>query len=412
MSHFAITGLTLASVKNYGAKGDGVTNDTAAIQAAIDDAIAAGLGGVFFPPGTYQISAQGPVVSAASSFHILGAGAASKLRFVDGAHGADAWLLRIDGASTFVDIDGLRLDGNRSGVTSGWGDALIHLGNCSDIEIHNCVLDNGYSMAIRIGKGSTTKRIRIHHNALGSFNATAASAFGVISVGGASDIVVENNAFDNDLGANFFYIGTNATNARIAFRDNRCSGSALGDWSGVLVQSVASCEIRGNTITGSSGDSNAVIEVKTGNDGVSDLSIEGNHLSGNVDRSIMMEPVAGSIGRVSIQGNELAGEIRFLPEVGGYTALPVVAGNWGSAFDGVRITDYASLHEPAIIIGGSYSKGSATPRGATQFAGVASPETQVSGYVGDTFVNLQGGAGTTLWVKESGAGTQAGWVGK
>ena len=41
----------MSSVKTYGAVGDGVTNDTAAIQAAIDDG-----GGVFIPAGNYVIS--------------------------------------------------------------------------------------------------------------------------------------------------------------------------------------------------------------------------------------------------------------------------------------------------------------------------------------------------------------------
>jgi hypothetical protein len=44
-------------VKQYGALGDGATNDLAAINAAASAANAAGGGIVFFPPGTYQISA-------------------------------------------------------------------------------------------------------------------------------------------------------------------------------------------------------------------------------------------------------------------------------------------------------------------------------------------------------------------
>lgn len=45
------------SAKTYGAKGDGETDDTAAIQAAIDAVHAAGGGAVVFPAGTYTISA-------------------------------------------------------------------------------------------------------------------------------------------------------------------------------------------------------------------------------------------------------------------------------------------------------------------------------------------------------------------
>ena len=45
------------NVKSYGAKGDGTTDDVAAIQAAIDAAGAAGGGHVYFPPGTYKLIA-------------------------------------------------------------------------------------------------------------------------------------------------------------------------------------------------------------------------------------------------------------------------------------------------------------------------------------------------------------------
>jgi hypothetical protein len=51
----AVPGPTL-SVKDFGAKGDGVTNDTAAIQAAIDHVYGAGGGTVFFPSGTYLVT--------------------------------------------------------------------------------------------------------------------------------------------------------------------------------------------------------------------------------------------------------------------------------------------------------------------------------------------------------------------
>jgi len=46
------------NVKDYGAEGDGSTDDTAAIQAAIDDAEAGRGGIVFFPPGNYRINSQ------------------------------------------------------------------------------------------------------------------------------------------------------------------------------------------------------------------------------------------------------------------------------------------------------------------------------------------------------------------
>jgi len=53
--------------RDYGAKGDGTTDDTTAIQAAIDAAVAAGGGIVFFPAGTYLISAFLNVLSLIAS---------------------------------------------------------------------------------------------------------------------------------------------------------------------------------------------------------------------------------------------------------------------------------------------------------------------------------------------------------
>ena len=49
------------SVKDYGAKGDGVTDDTKAIQSAINDNRGTTLqkrpATVYFPPGSYVVSA-------------------------------------------------------------------------------------------------------------------------------------------------------------------------------------------------------------------------------------------------------------------------------------------------------------------------------------------------------------------
>lgn len=44
------------------------------------------------------------------------------------------------------------------------------------------------------------------------------------------------------------------------------------------------------------------------------------------------------------------------------------------------------------------------------FAG--DPNGNVTGNIGDLCINTGGGAGVTLWVKESGDGTNTGWVAK
>jgi parallel beta-helix repeat protein len=64
------------SVKDFGAVGDGVTDDTAAIQAAIDAVSANGGGKVFLPEATYATTTA---IKPKSNVHIVGEGASTKI---------------------------------------------------------------------------------------------------------------------------------------------------------------------------------------------------------------------------------------------------------------------------------------------------------------------------------------------
>lgn len=63
--------VTTANVKAYGATGDGATDDTAFVQAAIDAIEALGGGMLYFPPGTYKVTAE---LTVTQPMVILGAG--------------------------------------------------------------------------------------------------------------------------------------------------------------------------------------------------------------------------------------------------------------------------------------------------------------------------------------------------
>lgn len=52
------------------------------------------------------------------------------------------------------------------------------------------------------------------------------------------------------------------------------------------------------------------------------------------------------------------------------------------------------------------------PGGARVIAGTGTPASNVVGSIGDLYLRLDGGASTTLYVKESGASTTAGWIAK
>ena len=72
------------SVKAYGAVGDGATNDTTAIQAAIDACAAGGGGTVFFSHGTYKIASPFVEIPATAPILLVGDHA-----WLDGADTAD-----------------------------------------------------------------------------------------------------------------------------------------------------------------------------------------------------------------------------------------------------------------------------------------------------------------------------------
>ena len=63
----------VVSVKDFGATGDGVTNDAAAIQAAVNAATANQT--IYFPPGTYAVGAAGIAVTNKTGVTLLGDGA-------------------------------------------------------------------------------------------------------------------------------------------------------------------------------------------------------------------------------------------------------------------------------------------------------------------------------------------------
>jgi Ca2+-binding RTX toxin-like protein len=111
------------NVKDYGARGDGITDDTHAIQLAINAASKAGGGEVFIPKGTFIISgtnADGGVLTLKSSVNLVGDGQRqTTLKLADGSSEDIDGIVR---TSTQVQTRGvtvrdLTIDGNQSNTT-------------------------------------------------------------------------------------------------------------------------------------------------------------------------------------------------------------------------------------------------------------------------------------------------------
>lgn len=92
---------------------------------------------------------------------------------------------------------------------------------------------------------------------------------------------------------------------------------------------------------------------------------------------------------------------------GTVTSVTVVAGT--NLTGGGTVTSAGSI---TLNVTGAPSFTSVSVNGAKWSAGNGTPEGAVIGSIGDLFSRKDGGAVTTLYVKESGAATNTGWVAK
>ena len=160
----ALLNQTLFNVKDYGAEGDGVTNDGPAFQAAIDAAVAAGGGTVVVPGGSYELGAT--TIDLEATVSLIGLGRRPTLLFSGTAVAVAAkavcgslenvWLYRSAGNSSgnpLIDIEGT-MDGVRNcelGYSLGsYSLALIRLSGAfaGDIVRNSLRISNDYEYGI------------------------------------------------------------------------------------------------------------------------------------------------------------------------------------------------------------------------------------------------------------------------
>ena len=150
VSYSMITG-AMINVLDYGAKGDGTTDDTAAMQAAIAAATGNGQSTLYIPTGTYIVKQQLNV----SQCSVMGDGVyASKIKAGSGYTGNN--LMYVGSLSQNLVYQDFQLDGN-TGVASVKG--LLIEGNVlhcrfSTIKISNCT---DVAMYIKGGDAGTTR---------------------------------------------------------------------------------------------------------------------------------------------------------------------------------------------------------------------------------------------------------------
>lgn len=149
----------LSSVQDFGAVGDGVSNDTTAIQAAVDAAEAAGGGIVFFPPGTYQVGGVNGIRVQQSKISLIGSGTdATIIRRITANDVAS--MILVQGASQISDVGiaDLTVDGVNTLNQTGLNGIGVHFRNVTRFYVRNVTVTRTRNTAFLFAAGCTRGR--------------------------------------------------------------------------------------------------------------------------------------------------------------------------------------------------------------------------------------------------------------
>ena len=158
------------SVKEFGAKGDGITDDTVAIQNAINSLP---FNGSLLIPNSVFIVEPGQI-QLKSNIRIIGTGTlkAKPKDYTGTLQGTVYALLQSIAKIQNVLIDGLTFDGNSATQTNrgrtydqAWHNDAIFFKGGQDLEIRNCTINDFIGSGIMIGVDTTSpQRIKIQKN--------------------------------------------------------------------------------------------------------------------------------------------------------------------------------------------------------------------------------------------------------
>lgn len=338
------------NVWDFGAVGDGTTDDTAAIQAAIDAAEAVGGGQVHFPAGLYRIE-SGPLTVN------LDDGTCEQISLVGEGKHESRLLLYASGTENLLEIDGWRTSA-RSFKVQDMGFSLASGTGGDAIEVLNAsrgLIDECYIYGFAAGAG-------IKFDAENSKNCDLNKVTNTY-VGACQDGIW------NDLS------GTTATYCDAQFITN-CT----------LVSNTR-YDIHSSNSGGLAGKANAMLigdtwiqSVATGTHGI-----------------YLTDDVTGvKVSNVNIDGSPSTQAITIGASCG-YSL-------WANIVVDGTYSDSSGLAQ----FSATYFSTSPPP---TTYFGSGTPEGSVTGAIGSIYMRTDGGASTSLYVKESGTGN-TGWVAK
>jgi hypothetical protein len=236
---------SVINVMDKGAKGNGSSNDTAAIQAAITQVAGSG-GTVLVPAGTYMVDATKSLQLGSNMTFKMDAGAILKVI----TNGADSYNVLYVNGKTNVNIVGGTIQGDRASHTSTsgeWGMG-VNVSNSSNVVVEKITVRDLWGDGVYIGyasKNTTFCSVIADNN--------RRQGMSIVSVSG---VVVKDSTFKNTNGANPMAgidiepnendIAENITITNSLFTGNKNSGLLV--WS--VLGTVRNVNFSNNTVKG------------------------------------------------------------------------------------------------------------------------------------------------------------------
>jgi parallel beta-helix repeat protein len=332
------------STASFGARGDGQTDDTAALQSAID-AVKPG-GTLRFPPGTYRIATdRGLVLKDDMRLELEGATLTGP-----NVNGARCRLLEVQGRRN-VTIRGGTLVGSRVG-TPQWGVGIL-ASDADDLVIEGVTLRDFFFDGILLTGNRGCRRVRIRHVTAENNRRTGLAA------PAAMDLTVEDSVFRGSRGQSPQAGANCEPNAGGEVRQVRFLRSTFADNAGVglyihraLGVAVSEATVEDNVMTG---NEHGIVA-----SGVSDVTIRRNRVSGHrarvrsgialgdeTTRALVADNVLEDNFRGIVSAGATAVEIRGNTIVGTGTAGDAKAGEDG---DGIVCRGLRGLLQGACVV--------------------------------------------------------------
>ncbi len=305
------------SVKDFGAKGDGITDDTAAINAAL--AVSSGRI-LFFPAGTYLISST---LTVKSKTTLLGEGTSSSTLKLTAGMSASAEMVRNEVQTgtlnayydTDLVFDGLGFDGSNNATRTG---PLLSFGKVLRILIQNCLFKDNTYFAIGIGANKDVLIRQNYFTNMGRPRPSTVSAPAIWCDKGAwgtpYEIRVEDNYFLNNNWSAAYFMPTNGS-----FSRNYCVGN--GESTVFSNSNGANIQYVGNYIYGATRSNISACGIETGASGI---TISGNIISACGDTGIVMTDVDTAVVSDNIISNN-GQEVAYYPSSAGIGVLTLTA---------------------------------------------------------------------------------------